>query len=188
MLPGRGKEPHIPGMRVISQSPLRLFCALLLSLALHGGLLYFGGIALRPPSPPPMNLLHARLEPPAEIPVEIIKNTLKEEAPEAIAPPPAGRGPVQPEKLAGRRLERLMERLSETLAYPPEALEQGLEGEVVLILSQDAQGGLARIAVASGSGHAVLDEAAVRAVRDLRSLGPEFDGKTWLFPVTFELN
>lgn len=173
-------------MSWISQSPLRLFYALLLSLVLHGAAVYFSRVLSWLPPAPPANFLHARIEPPAEAPPELIKNTIKAEEAEA-APRAAGRGAGTPQQLSERQMERLMERLSDTLVYPQEALERGLEGEVVLILSQDMQGRMTQIAVASGSGHAVLDEAAVRAVRGLRGLGMEFNGKTWLFPVTFEL-
>lgn len=53
-------------------------------------------------------------------------------------------------------------------AYPPVARRRGLEGKVVLRVAVTAAGATADIAVLSSSGHAMLDDAAARAVRAWR--------------------
>ena len=93
----------------------------------------------------------------------------------------AGRAPLR--SGAGRTLGRL----NETLLYPPEALKRGLEGEVVLMLELDERGRIVAASVASGSGHALLDEAALRAARRLGALGPSVAGKAILLPVRFRI-
>jgi len=49
--------------------------------------------------------------------------------------------------------------------YPKHALDRGLEGTVTLLVAVSANGAVERVAVASSSGHALLDQAAVRAVQ-----------------------
>ena len=52
--------------------------------------------------------------------------------------------------------------------YPRRARRQGIEGRVVIRLTVAADGTPARISVLQGSGHAILDRAAVRTFRDWR--------------------
>ena len=147
----------------------------------------------------------ARLEPrapaesaPAESvpPPEVLKNTIEPQrerqraAPKPPRPPsPAAAPKPRPpaERLAGETLERTLGQLSQTLLYPPEAVRRGLEGEVVVMLELDATGRIVGASVASGSGHAILDEAALRAARQLGALGPSVGGKAVLLPVRFRL-
>jgi protein TonB len=49
--------------------------------------------------------------------------------------------------------------------YPGAARRQGIEGDVILRLSVDEAGKLISVAVARGSGHRALDEAAIAAVK-----------------------
>ena len=49
--------------------------------------------------------------------------------------------------------------------YPKHALDQGLEGTVTLTVTVGANGEIASVDVASSSGHALLDQAAIRAVK-----------------------
>ena len=49
--------------------------------------------------------------------------------------------------------------------YPKHALDRGLEGTVTLLVTVGASGAIEKVEVASGSGHALLDQAAVRAVQ-----------------------
>ena len=69
--------------------------------------------------------------------------------------------------------------------YPPEAIARGLEGEAILMLRFGANGALVDAQIAKSSGHAILDEAALRAVRATQRFasGP----REMLFPVTFAL-
>jgi protein TonB len=128
----------------------------------------------------------------------VLKNTIETPPPERQraapkpprAPPPAtaAQKPRPPaERLAGETLDRTLGQLSQTLLYPPEAVRRGLEGEVVVMLELDAAGRIVAASVASGSGHAILDEAALRAARQLGALGPSVGGKAVLLPVRFRL-
>jgi protein TonB len=177
--------------------------ALVLSLALHGA-----ALTLPPLSLPRalrvqeavVTAITARLEPraPAESapPPEVLKNTIepREPARPRAAPKPrpvpaakASPSRPPPERLAGETLERTLGQLSQTLLYPPEAVRRGLEGEVVVMLELDAEGRIVAASVASGSGHAILDEAAVAAARRLGTLGPSLAGRAILLPVRFRL-
>ena len=69
--------------------------------------------------------------------------------------------------------------------YPPEAIARGIEGETILMLKVGAQGELIDAKIAKTSGHRILDDAALRAVRAAAPLdaGP----RELLLPVTFSL-
>jgi protein TonB len=177
--------------------------ALGVSIALHAAVLLAPPVALPRAvrtDPATRTPLTARLEPapPPQAAAEVIKNTLAPRDPEpprarpkppapssAVAPRPKPR--PQPERLAGETLERTLERLSETLLYPPEAVRRGLEGEVVVMLELDAGGRVVAASVASGSGHPILDDAAIAAARRLGALAPSLAGKAILLPVRFRL-
>jgi protein TonB len=70
--------------------------------------------------------------------------------------------------------------------YPPEAVARGLEGETILMLRYGSDGALINAEIAKSSGHAILDEAALRAIRATPRLaaGP----REMLFPVSFALH
>lgn len=70
--------------------------------------------------------------------------------------------------------------------YPPEAVARGLEGEAILMLRIGADGALLDAQIAKSSGHAILDEAALRAIRAT----PRFASgpREMFFPVTFALH
>jgi protein TonB len=61
--------------------------------------------------------------------------------------------------------------------YPGAARRQGIEGDVILQLSVDEAGKLISVAVARGSGHRVLDEAAIAAVKLWRFEPAVVDGR-----------
>jgi protein TonB len=113
--------------------------------------------------------------------------------PGRTAPPPQSlglsrqEGPMQVEPLAAAQQAETLERLSQVLLYPPEALRQGLEGEVVLLLELGEGGRIVEASVASSSGHALLDEAALKAVARLGALSPASTGKAILLPVRFRI-
>jgi protein TonB len=69
--------------------------------------------------------------------------------------------------------------------YPREAIERGLEGRVVLLLTLDEAGRVSRIEVASSSGHALLDDAARKAAARITRLPA--DRRQVLLPVEFRL-
>lgn len=82
-----------------------------------------------------------------------------------------------------RQIRKLDER---GLFYPAEAIAQGLEGEALVLLIINENGEVSAARIEQGSGHRILDEAALRAVRSLRSLPAETPRET-LLPVRFRL-
>jgi len=70
--------------------------------------------------------------------------------------------------------------------YPAEAIASGLEGEVLILLIIDENGQVSAARIEQGSGHAILDAAALRAVRSLQSLPADAPRET-LLPVRFRL-
>lgn len=76
--------------------------------------------------------------------------------------------------------------VGETLIYPLEAIEQGMEGIAILEVATDLTGGITDVALADTSGHPLLDEAAVNAVRKLGRI-PEWAGQHDFMPVSFRL-
>ena len=89
-------------------------------------------------------------------------------------------------RLAGEAAQAANRQIARELAYPLEAIERGLEGEVGVLLFLDASGNVIASRVESSSGYAVLDEAALRAARTLRSL-PDSAPRETLLPVRFRL-
>jgi protein TonB len=107
---------------------------------------------------------------------------------------PLGRGldlrvPETPraERLSPEQLRETLGRLSEELMYPADALRRGLEGEVVILVELGEGGRILGASIASGSGHQPLDDAAVRAVKRLGTLGPASAHKSILLPVRFRI-
>ena len=117
------------------------------------------------------------------------------EAPKAPAPaPPLGQGldlripqARTAERLSPEQLRETLGRLSEELLYPADALRRGLEGEVVILVELGEAGRILEASIASGSGHPTLDDAAVRAVKRLGTLGPGSAHKSILLPVRFRI-
>ncbi len=72
------------------------------------------------------------------------------------------------------------------LLYPPEAIARGLEGDALVLLVLDASGDAIAARLEKSSGHALLDDAAVRAARTLRAL-PASVPREVLLPVRFRL-
>lgn len=80
----------------------------------------------------------------------------------------------------------LQARVAQALFYPPEAVARGLEGEVVVAVEVDASGRIVDASVVAGSGHALLDEAALRAVQRVGRLPGA--ARRFLLPVRFRLD
>lgn len=169
--------------------PIRRFLlALAASLALHLALL---GLGLPQGKVSPRNTasISARLLPPAIVrPSEsLLKDTLSEQdSPKAVQTPP------QPEDAKSRRPaprtqeEAARRKASTVVFYPPEAWAQGLEGEVRLLLTLDGNGAIQDVQVAAGSGHAILDDAAVQHAWRMGSL-PGAEAREVILPVVFRL-
>lgn len=90
-----------------------------------------------------------------------------------------------PRPLRGKALASALAAVSEELLYPLEAAKQGLEGRVILLLHLDAAGRVTGVDVAAGSGHVLLDQAAVAAASRIGGLAGQ--GRQVLLPVAFRL-
>lgn len=169
--------------------PFRLILALALSLALHGGLL-LPDLLKRPPVAPPRPALQAvlRLPPKPETPAEpLLKNTLdSEEAPPVAELPPPTVRKAKPENTLRRDVQVAQRKLSEQQFYPLEAVEQGIEGEVRLILKLSADGTVDDVNIAVSSGHAILDNAAIKAAYAMDPL-TGVKSRELILPVIFRL-
>lgn len=88
------------------------------------------------------------------------------------APPPRPAGPVA---LAGELSVSCPERTPPR--YPPQSRRLGEEGKVVLRVELDAQGGVSVAQIATASGFARLDEAALAAVKAWRCTPALRDGR-----------
>jgi len=102
--------------------------------------------------------------------------------PVALAPPLPG----APQLLEGEAALRAGEQLRRELPYPAEAIARGLQGEALVLLFLDASGNAIAARLEASSGHALLDDAAVRAARGLHSL-PDSAPREALVPVRFRL-
>jgi protein TonB len=159
--------------------PLHL--ALLLSLTLHAALIVVPTLLAANQRPLPVPNIEVRLLPPPA-PDAIAEAVSTEASSTGIAP---GQLPVPPRSLQGAALRRAQAALSKHLFYPPQAVAMGLEGEVILLLSLTESGQLVSASVARSSGHAILDQAALDAARNIGAL-PGNPRQT-LFPVSFRL-
>jgi len=160
-----------------------LYFALLLSLTLHTALVVVPTWLAARQRPSPVASIEARLMPQAK-PVamaEAVSTEGDSTDTAAIAP----RRATSPRTLQGSALRRAQTALSEHLFYPPEAIARGIEGEVILLLILADSGQLVSAAIARSSGHAVLDQAALDAARNIGAL-PGNPRQT-LFPVLFRL-
>ena len=167
----------------------RLIPALALSLALHGALI-LPDLLKRLTVAPPRPALQAslRLPPrPEPLPEPLLKNTLdNEEAPQAVKLPPPPTLQPTPRSTVKREIQAAQRILSEHLFYPPEAVARGIEGEVRLILKLSAEGTVVDVSIAASSGHALLDNAAIRAAYAMGSL-TGVTSRELILPVIFQL-
>jgi protein TonB len=134
-----------------------------------------------PPEPQP----HAS----ASAPLAAVKP--RPAAPRVAIPQPASGEPQRLPKDAIPRLDgeaalRAAEQLARDLPYPPEAIERGLQGEALVLIFLDRSGNAIAARLEASSGHAILDDAAVRAARQLRAL-PDSAPREALLPVRFRL-
>ena len=168
--------------------------ALALSLILHAAV-----IALVAQLAVPVSPLMRRNDP--DLTVTLRKEQLVPEMPAQAGPqlllpqdpprnPSAASTPVpqtaRPPRLSGEAAHRAAEQLQRELLYPREAIERGLEGEALVLLFLDASGNSVAARIETSSGHALLDDAAVRAARTLRAL-PEGTPRDVLLQVRFRL-
>lgn len=104
----------------------------------------------------------------------------------AVRQAPAVRQVVSLQRLSGEAARHASEQLAHQLLYPLAAVERGLQGEVLVLLFLDESGNAVAARLEESSGHALLDDAAVRAARTLRAL-PSSAPREALLPVRFRL-
>lgn len=137
--------------------------------------------AVAAPEPAPRLLLPPEPERNANaVPLSTLRP--RKPSPEARAALPAD----APQKLTGDAALKAAEQLARELPYPPEAVERGLQGEALVLLFLDRSGNVMAARLEASSGHAILDDAALRAARQLRSL-PDSAPREALLPVRFRL-
>jgi protein TonB len=175
----------------------RLIIAFTLSLVLHGGLLFAGA----PGSPAAARLpaLRASLRPPPD-PVRLfepaaaeslLKDTLADETPEepvtAPLPPPPPPSEARETLTASpsetRAMEAVRKKLSEYVFYPEPARRLGIEGTVTLYVELADDGRVEDVRVVESSGHAILDNAAIKG---FYAVG-RFPGESGFWDYTFRL-
>jgi protein TonB len=176
-------------------APSFLGRSLTLSLILHAAVIA-GGMQLAAPTPrivPPVPLAQADLKvwlrhPPVELdaPAQSRLVLPRNIARHANAATPALHSAASMTRLAGEAAASAAEQLRRELPYPTEAIERGLQGEALVLLFLDASGNAIAARIESSSGHALLDDAAVRAARTLRAL-PASAPREALLPVRFRL-
>lgn len=171
-----------------------LHFALVLSFALHLAAYTLAERAgLFAPQPPaPRLLLEATLilpeiaaEPPAEPqPEEAPPEPPVTEPPPNELPPRPPAAPVAATSPPQAELKPATKSAPPEF-YPHEAVRRGLEGEALVAVTLDGRGRVIGARLERGSGHAILDQAAVRAALALKSV-PGGSGETML-PVSFRL-
>lgn len=181
----------------MTRPSFRLSLALAVSLLLHG-LPFLPGLLPASPDKPRSPPMVAELRPPpatASQPELMLKEpapTVSPATPPKSSPAPKPRLP-RPSPAPGKdgwqtEVKKQLEKLDERgLFYPPEAIAQGRQGEVLVLLILDEHGDVVASRVEQSSGHAILDSAALRAVRSLRSLPADAPRET-LLPVRFRLH
>ena len=171
----------------------RLPLALILSLLLHLAPFVASPPAQeKRPAPPP---LQATLRPPPPVaatpPLTLPappKPASRESArPRLAAAKPAPAPKAAPPQTWTQAVRQHLKQLQDANQfYPAEAIARGLEGEVLVLMVIDENGSVVATRVEQGSGHPILDDAAQRAVRSLRSL-PADAPREALLPVRFRL-
>lgn len=168
-------------------SSVRLGLALIVSLLLHGALLL--PLGWRPTvskaTPPLLAVLLPAPELPPALPDTAEPPPATPTAASAVSPALTFERAAPPRELRGRALSTALQALAREEFYPREAIARGLEGRVVLLLTLDGSGRLAGIEVASSSGHALLDDAALKAATRIGRLAA--GQRQVLLPVEFRL-
>lgn len=167
----------------------RLFAALALSLSLHL-LPLLPDFNFGQNFPSTVAPLSAELRPPpapaATPPLSLPEQPVPAAKPAAPQKPAASGTPQAARTWTQAVREHLKKLDSAGQFYPAAAIAQGLEGEVHVLLIIDEAGTVSAARVEQGSGHALLDEAALRAVRSLQSL-PADAPRQVVLPVRFRL-
>lgn len=176
-----------------------LLAALIASLLLHAAALVGRPppAATPSPAPPPLQAVLQAATLPPEAPPPAPPELAVDDAPaapekaEAARPKPVGK----PAKSAVDRKaavktwqrelrEQVVAQRQQGLCYPAAAIRGGLQGEVSVLVILDGTGLVSASRIEASSGHALLDEAALCAVRRLRPL-PDDAPREFVLPVRF---
>lgn len=180
----------------MTRTDFRLLTALALSLTLHLLLIAPDLLPVTQKSLPPPPLQAELRPPPAQTPSSPPLH-LPEPQPQASNaprpfPPPsekARRPPSSPDK-PKTWTQAVREQLRQLDAagqfYPAEAIARGLQGEALVLLVIDEAGNVIATRLEQSSGHPILDEAALRAARSLKSLPADAPRQT-ILPIRFRL-
>lgn len=185
------------------RSVLRFGLSILASLLLHVAVFWPLSASLKNRAPVSVTMLEAvLLEPPvaAEVPepepepVSSATEPPPQEAPRPVeppAPPPVAVPPAptftpKSPELPGKAMSSAMAEKIRQEYYPREAIARGLEGDVVVLLTLSSSGTVIVASVATSSGHAILDDAAMAAVWRISSLPT--GQRQLLLPVQFRLD
>ena len=172
----------------------RLLAALALSILFHA-LPFAADFWPRPAVPAPRPLL-AELRPtppppPAPLPAPpplILPDPPRPQP--AAAPPKPHAEPLRPPAPARNWQEAVKRQIKQLddagLFYPEEAIARGQQGEALVLLILDEAGNAVAARLEQSSGHPLLDQAALRAARALRSLPADAPRET-LIPIRFRL-
>ena len=172
----------------------QLTLALALSLAIHLLPMLPALLTASPAPPAARQPLQASLRPPPlGAPIETPPLLMPETElprPAAHTPPPV-RAKASAAGRAGSWQEEVRRQFGQQQQrgafYPVEAIARGLQGEVVVLLMLGTDGSVVAARIEQGSGHRLLDDAALNAVRSLRSLPADAPRET-LLPVRFRLD
>ena len=170
----------------------RLALALALSLLLHLAPL-LSQIVSPPPPPPKAAPMEAQLRPApnAQVPLMMPEQPAAKasDSPQKVSKPQITQQRPAPTRAKNWQdeVKRQIKKLDERgLFYPAEAISRGLEGEALTLLIIDENGKVSAARIEQSSGHRILDDAALRAVRSLHSLPADAPRET-LLPVRFRL-
>lgn len=179
----------------------RLGLSILASLLLHVAVSWPLNAILKPPVPAPVVMLEAiLLEPPVaaavpepepeitepEPPPVDAPNPVEPPAPPPVAVPPAPTFEPKPPEPQGKLVNPAKAEKIKQEYYPREAIARGLEGDVVVLLVLKPSGAVTGAMVATSSGHAILDEAALTAAMRITNLPAGLS--QLLLPVQFRLD
>lgn len=140
-----------------------------------------------PPAAPPLQARLAPLPPLPATPELLLPEPEPTPATPARSEPPPRESSRTVQKTWTQVIrEQLSAQQREGLFYPEEAIRRGLEGEALVLLMLDENGQVVAARIEESSGHPLLDEAALRAVRRLRSLPGDAPTES-LLPVHFRI-
>jgi len=167
----------------MTRTDYRLFAALALSVTLHllPLLPYFITHPAQPESARPLQA-ELRNPPPADQPSPPLKLPEPPKPAENAKPRPQKPAPAVPPKTLSQAVREHLKRLDAAgQFYPAEAIARGLEGDVQVLLVLDESGKVVAARVEQSSGHALLDDAALKAVRSLSSIPADSPRDTLLW-------